>query len=117
MTAADRRRYDRIARLMSELSKEMQRVAIVLRDDVTEPKLRVDLIRIAGDADDMSAMLLGEMPDSDAAVSHGLELNGSAGILREWAARPTDWTGNKGRSAQLMGVAAALESWAEGMRK
>lgn len=68
---------------------------------------------VAGYVEDMSALLAGEMPNSDRAMHKAEELRGVSQVLQQWSERPADDTGNKARAAQLDGIAASLGVFAD----
>ena len=100
---------------LRSLARDLRTHAVFVKNDrSTNPALLAEWHReLAGFVADMGSLLAGEMPGSDASLAKAEELRGVSQILAEWAAWPTDATGNQSRAAQLLGVSDAVEAFAE----
>lgn len=101
---------------LQSLSKDVLALARDMqRNDVSSAAVSAWAREVAGYLKDMSSLLAHEMSASDKAVYKADDLRSKADVLAEWAAHPTDATGNAARAAQLRGVANSIAAFSDGL--
>lgn len=107
--------------IRQQLAEKLHALAQDMRDlasDIQRPQTSVLAafrwqLNVSSYVRDASQLLAGELPNSACAVAKASEMMSSADVLREWSLHPTDATGNKARAAQITGVAASIDDFAE----
>lgn len=101
---------------LQSLAKDVRTLAKdIQRHDAERAAVSAWQREVASYLQDMASLLGHELPASDKAVYKADELRSEAVVLAQWAAYPTDATGNAARAAQLQGVANGIAAFADGL--
>lgn len=102
-----------IAEKMQSITQELRSLAFDLADYrcSTHHAAASWMREVATYLADVADLLAGELPGWEAARHKSNDLAACAEILKEWAAHPTDHTGQLSRAAQLRGVADSVDAF------
>lgn len=116
MRKSERRKYAQIAEKLSMLAEDIILTADVVKDNRSTSPCRPHLVLLSRSMQDVAALLVGEMSNSDDAMSNARSLMLVSEAIDRWSDNPTDATGSRSRAARLVGVSETIEQWAERLR-